>query len=143
MTGNKESLRMKLEDIAGELGNMSDYPAIGDYQKMALHLIVASISTELENSDEDIPDKDVEQAVAIFYENVFSELAKMANEVEKISRKNLTYKEATQKLFSIHADCENKTERKIKSRVKSKAIKRACYRALREVSNYVYDVMQI
>jgi len=35
---------------------------------MALHLIVASISTELENSDEDIPDKDVEQAVAIFYE---------------------------------------------------------------------------
>ena len=28
-------------------------------------LIVASISTELENSDEDIPDKDVEQAVAI------------------------------------------------------------------------------
>jgi len=65
MTGNKESLRMKLEDIAGELGNMSDYPAIGDYQKMALHLIVASISTELENSDEDIPDKDVEQAVAI------------------------------------------------------------------------------
>jgi len=35
------------------------------------------------------------------------------------------------------------TEVYVKSRVKSKAIKRACYRALREVSNYVYDVMQI
>jgi len=31
MVGKDEKLRTRLEDIAGELGNMADYPAIGDY----------------------------------------------------------------------------------------------------------------
>jgi len=66
----KERINEMLEDISGQLFNISDYPAITDYQRMVEKRLYSRINAALEEmNEEEIEDiiADIEEARDIFY----------------------------------------------------------------------------
>jgi len=145
MTGNKESLRMKLEDIAGEQGNMPDYPAIGDYQKMAQHLIVTSLDSVLDWCDNGCATSEeyIDEAIAIFTEDIFYKLNEMAEKVEALCEEELTYREAAEKVLDIAIEFEYDMYHEIADRIGCVTVLVGCSIALKQVTSYLYDLVQL
>jgi len=141
----QDELKARLEDIAGELGNMADYPAIGDYQKMARRLIETSISSTLERYGDDfeVLEENIEEAISIFTEDIFNELRHLAEQIGCLSESELTYKEASEKVLELCMKFEDEMRHEIANRIKSVPVLMGCAVALRHVSDYIYDTVRL
>lgn len=89
----RERINEMLEDISGQLYNISDYPAITDYQTMVEKMLYSRINVALEEMNEEeiediIADKE-EEARDIFLLDFFEEMYKLAEKIEEISEKEI------------------------------------------------------
>jgi len=91
----RERINEMLEDISGQLYNISDYPAITDYQTMVEKMLFSRINAALEEmNEEEARDiiADIEEARDIFLFDFFEEMYKLAEKIEKISEKEKSLK---------------------------------------------------
>lgn len=148
MTREKESLKEKLEDIAGTIGIMSDYSCLPDYEKMALNLFYQVLESmpynEEYEEDEEFFNEDLETAEDIFRHKIFVELGIMSEKLDKLTRKRkLTYEEARAEIMKIFDVSDNRIWRTIEKNIKNKLVKDACFRTWQKIGDYIYEEMRL
>ena len=141
----RERINEMLEDISGQLYNISDYPAITDYQTMVEKKLYSRINAALEEMDEEeIEDiiADKEEARDIFLFDFFEEMYKLAEKIEEISEKeNITLEEAYQEAIHLYWSFGNTLYAEIFKNIKSEKLKDACFKLLDELLDYLTEAL--
>jgi len=147
----KERINEMLEDISGQLFNISDYPAITDYQRMVEKRLYSRINAALEEmNEEEIKDiiADKEEARDIFLFDFFEEMYKLAEKIEKISEKEkslkmlaITLEEAYQEAIHLYWSFGNTLYAEIFKSIKSEKLKDACFKLLDELLDYLTEAL--
>jgi len=147
----KERINEMLEDISGQLFNISDYPAITDYQKMVEKRLYSRINAALEEmNEEEARDiiADIEEARDIFLFDFFEEMYKLAEKIEKISEKEkslkmlaITLEEAYQEAIHLYWSFGNTLYAEIFKSIKSEKLKDACFKLLEELLDYLTEAL--
>jgi len=147
----KERINEMLEDISGQLFNISDYPAITDYQKMVEKRLYSRINAALEEmNEEEARDiiADIEEARDIFLFDFFEEMYKLAEKIEKISEKEkslkmlaITLEEAYQEAIHLYWSFGNTLYAEIFKSIKSEKLKDACFKLLDELLDYLTEAL--
>jgi len=147
----RERINEMLEDISGQLFNISDYPAITDYQKMVEKRLYSRINAALEEmNEEEIEDiiADIEEARDIFLFDFFEEMYKLAEKIEKISEKEkslkmlaITLEEAYQEAIHLYWSFGNTLYAEIFKSIKSEKLKDACFKLLDELLDYLTEAL--
>jgi len=147
----RERINEMLEDISGQLFNISDYPAITDYQKMVEKRLYSRINAALEEmNEEEARDiiADIEEARDIFLFDFFEEMYKLAEKIEKISEKEkslkmlaITLEEAYQEAIHLYWSFGNTLYAEIFKSIKSEKLKDACFKLLDELLDYLTEAL--
>jgi len=147
----RERINEMLEDISGQLFNISDYPAITDYQKMVEKRLYSRINAALEEmNEEEARDiiADIEEARDIFLFDFFEEMYKLAEKIEKISEKEkslkmlaITLKEAYQEAIRLYWSFGDTLYAEIFKSIKSEKLKDACFKLLDELLDYLTEAL--
>jgi len=147
----RERINEMLEDISGQLYNISDYPAITDYQTMVEKMLFSRINAALEEmNEEEARDiiADIEEARDIFLFDFFEEMYKLAEKIEKISEKEkslkmlaITLKEAYQEAIHLYCSFGNTLYAEIFKSIKSEKLKDACFKLLDELLDYLTEAL--
>jgi len=147
----RERINEMLEDISGQLFNISDYPAITDYQKMVEKRLYSRINAALEEmNEEEARDiiADIEEARDIFLFDFFEEMYKLAEKIEKISEKEkslkmlaITLEEAYQEAIHLYWSFGNTLYAEIFKNIKSEKLKDACFKLLDELLDYLTEAL--
>jgi len=147
----RERINEMLEDISGQLFNISDYPAITDYQKMVEKRLYSRINAALEEmNEEEIEDiiADIEEARDIFLFDFFEEMYKLAEKIEKISEKEkslkmlaITLEEAYQEAIHLYWSFGDTLYAEIFKSIKSEKLKDACFKLLDELLDYLTEAL--
>lgn len=142
----RERINEMLEDISGQLYNISDYPAITDYQTMVEKMLYSRINVALEEMNEEeiediIADKE-EEARDIFLLDFFEEMYKLAEKIEEISEKeNITLEEAYQEAIHLYWSFGDTLYAEIFKNIKSEKLKDACFKLLDELLDYLTEAL--
>jgi len=147
----RERINEMLEDISGQLYNISDYPAITDYQTMVEKMLFSRINAALEEmNEEEIEDiiADIEEARDIFLFDFFEEMYKLAEKIEEISEKEkslkmlaITLEEAYQEAIHLYWSFGNTLYAEIFKSIKSEKLKDACFKLLDELLDYLTEAL--
>jgi len=147
----KERINEMLEDISGQLFNISDYPAITDYQRMVEKRLYSRINAALEEmNEEEARDiiADIEEARDIFLFDFFEEMYKLAEKIEEISEKEkslkmlaITLEEAYQEAIHLYWSFGNTLYAEIFKSIKSEKLKDACFKLLDELLDYLTEAL--
>jgi len=147
----RERINEMLEDISGQLFNISDYPAITDYQTMVEKMLFSRINAALEEmNEEEIEDiiADIEEARDIFLFDFFEEMYKLAEKIEEISEKEkslkmlaITLEEAYQEAIHLYWSFGDTLYAEIFKNIKSEKLKDACFKLLDELLDYLTEAL--
>lgn len=143
----RERINEMLEDISGQLYNISDYPAITDYLTMVEKMLYSRINVALEEMNEEeiediIADKEEEEARDIFLFDFFEEMYKLAEKIEEISEKeNITLEEAYQEAIHLYWSFGDTLYAEIFKNIKSEKLKDACFKLLDELLDYLTEAL--
>jgi len=147
----RERINEMLEDISGQLFNISDYPAITDYQRMVEKRLYSRINAALEEmNEEEARDiiADIEEARDIFLFDFFEEMYKLAEKIEEISEKEkslkmlaITLEEAYQEAIHLYWSFGNTLYAEIFKSIKSEKLKDACFKLLDELLDYLTEAL--
>jgi len=147
----RERINEMLEDISGQLYNISDYPAITDYQTMVEKMLFSRINAALEEmNEEEARDiiADIEEARDIFLFDFFEEMYKLAEKIEKISEKEkslkmlaITLEEAYHEAIHLYWSFGDTLYAEIFKNIKFEKLKDACFKLLDELLDYLTEAL--